>query len=98
MSPWFDKTGSSAVDNDVAGIGLALDCVRREAAAVVYVEYLNLLIGHDVGGVHQGGVKCDGAFVVDVRAGDSGAVDFALKHCPHRVLLDRTAGIKKPFR
>ena len=93
-----DKTSGGTVDDHVAGSGLALDCVRREAAAVVYVEYLNLLIGNDVGGVHQGGVKRDGAFVVDLLARDSGTVDLALKHCPHRVLLGRTAGMKKPLR
>src|SRR4029453_15935185 len=67
------------VHADLAGAGLALDRVGREARAIRAVVDLDALVGEDVGRAQEVAVDRDRTFVVEIRLGDAGAVDLRLE-------------------
>ncbi len=98
LVPGRHQTGGRTVETDLAA--LTLDGVRLEARAVVDVEDGDLLVGKDVGQRHELGVDGDRADVVEVGAGDGGAVDLGLHHAAaHRLTRSfRVGGAGRPGR
>lgn len=74
------EAGGGTVDADDTGILFALDNVGGETVAVVDVEDVDLLIGEDVGFVHDSAVDGDRALVMEVGLGHRGAVNLAFEH------------------
>src|SRR5437016_13793034 len=79
------------VENDVAWT--AFHRVGLEAGTVVDVEHGDLLELPDVGELHQRAIERDGTDVLEVRAGDRGAVDLRLHHRSIHIWLP---GFAKP--
>lgn len=74
------EAGGGTVDADDAGIFLALYNVGGETVTVIDVEDVDLLVGNDVGFIHDGAVDGDRAFVMEVGLGHRGAVNLAFEH------------------
>src|SRR5439155_15683556 len=74
------EASRGTVEDDVAGT--ARDHIRFEAGTVVDVEHVHLLVLSDVGELHQPRVEGDRSDVVEIGAGDGGAVDLRLHHGP----------------
>lgn len=74
------EAGGGAVDADDAGVFLAADGVGRETLAVIDVQDIDLLVGQDVGLVHDGTVDGDRALIMKVGLGHHGAVNLAFEH------------------
>ena len=69
----------AAVERDDAAALIGTDRVRGEPGAVGDVPDVHLFELADAGGVQQQAVDGDGAFVVQLRMGDGGAVDLGLE-------------------
>ena len=75
----FDEVRGGAVDADLAGVAGAGDGVGRQAGAIGDVQYVHLLVRKDAGFFEQGGVDGDRALVIQIGAGDCGAVQLGLE-------------------
>lgn len=75
-----------AVNADFAGSCFALDGVCRKARAVGDVQDIDLFMGEYARGLQQGIVNGDRALIMQVGAGDGGAVNFAFEHCQYHAL------------
>ena len=68
------------IDRDDLRTFFAADGVGGEALAVVHVVDLDLLVFADAGQVQPLAVDGAGAFIVEHRVGDDGAVQLGLEH------------------
>src|SRR5256885_12514693 len=84
----------SPVEDDVTRS--AFHRVGLEARAIVDVQHRDLLELTDVGEHHELAAQRDGADVVEVRAGDGGAVDLRLHHHAVHARLPRSADASVP--
>ena len=76
MSPRLALWGRCAVDGQLPASWLPLDVVGREALTVGNVVDLHALEWDDVGSLGQHRVDAYRAFVLQIRVGNRGAVDF----------------------
>ena len=74
------EVGGGAVDLDRPGARFPLDGVGREARPSGDVVDLDTFVREDSGGGQERPVDRDGPLVVEVGAGDGGAVDLGLEH------------------
>src|SRR5688572_23508167 len=72
-------TRRGAVDDDLARTARQTDRVGIDAGAVVDVPDRDPLAGNDVRAVEEILIDADAADVIDVRAGDDGAVNLGLQ-------------------
>lgn len=77
----FDEVRGGAVDADLAGVSGAGDGVGRQAGAVRDVQYVHLLVREDAGFFQKIRVDGDRPLVIQIGAGDCGAVQLGLEHC-----------------
>src|SRR3954471_20523865 len=85
-----------AVDADDARIGRRLQRVSLQPAAVGAVPDVNLLVRHDVARAHQRRVDGHGAFIVQVRLRDRGAVNLRFEEGPAHQFPSVQAGCAGP--
>src|SRR5690242_11540180 len=89
------QPGRRPVDADRARAALAGDGVRLEPVAVVDVDHLDPLEGHDAGGVQELGVDGDRAFVVQLGLRHRGAMQFGFAQ--GQVHDGKIAGLPRPL-
>ncbi len=77
--PHFGEVGGGAVDADFAFARFAKNDVGFKSGTVVEIEHNHGLIGLHAAGAKEVGVDGDRADVIEVAAGDRGAVDFRLE-------------------
>ncbi len=82
MSPGCTRWAAAPLMQASTASRLAGDGVGCQAVAVVYVEDMDLLIGQDVGCLHEIRVEGDAAHVVEVGLGYAQPVDLAFEHSP----------------
>jgi hypothetical protein len=86
--PRLHEVRGGAVDADLARPALAGDDVRRQPRAVGHVVDVDLLVLDEAGGLREVEVDRDGADVVEVGAGDGGAMELAEEEVAQHGLPD----------
>ncbi len=78
--PLLGQVGRRAVDLDDAGTLGARDYIGFKAASVGHIPDVDVLMGDQVGGLHQVRVNGDTPLIMQVRHGDRGTVDLGFEH------------------
>ena len=69
-----------AHDTDAAGVGGCRDDIGFVPGAVGDVGDEDFLVGDEAGGLHEGAIDAEAAFVVELSLGDGGAVNFRMEY------------------
>jgi hypothetical protein len=75
----FDQVGGPAIDEDVAGAGFPREHVGFQARTCGDGGDQHFFPSPEVGGGHQVGRDLDATFIIDIRAGDHGAVELGFQ-------------------
>ena len=76
---WGGLVRGGAIDRDDAGLGGGTNRVSDETFTIADVIDVDLFVFQDAGEIEQISIDCTGSFIVHLRVGHAGAMEFGFE-------------------